>query len=34
MLLYSDDPVLHLLKEAGESIYVISSNPTAKILHG
>ncbi|MET0076737.1 MAG: 6-carboxytetrahydropterin synthase [Candidatus Thiodiazotropha lotti] len=30
MLLYCDDPVLPLLKEAGESVYVMSTNPTAE----
>ncbi|MCG8098005.1 MAG: 6-carboxytetrahydropterin synthase, partial [Candidatus Thiodiazotropha taylori] len=30
MLLHSDDPVLPLLQEAGESVYVMSNNPTAE----
>ncbi|MCU7930402.1 MAG: 6-carboxytetrahydropterin synthase [Candidatus Thiodiazotropha sp. (ex Codakia rugifera)] len=30
MLLHSDDPVLPLLQEAGESVYVMQHNPTAE----
>ncbi|MEJ2621338.1 MAG: 6-carboxytetrahydropterin synthase [Candidatus Thiodiazotropha sp.] len=30
MLLHSDDPVLPLLQEAGESVYVMPNNPTAE----
>ncbi|MEW8585912.1 MAG: 6-carboxytetrahydropterin synthase [Candidatus Thiodiazotropha sp.] len=30
MLLHSDDPVLPLLQQAGESVYVMQSNPTAE----
>jgi 6-pyruvoyltetrahydropterin/6-carboxytetrahydropterin synthase len=30
MLLHSDDPVLPLLQEAGESVYVMTNNPTAE----
>ncbi|MEW8625226.1 MAG: 6-carboxytetrahydropterin synthase [Candidatus Thiodiazotropha sp.] len=30
MLLHCDDPVLPLLQEAGESVYVMSTNPTVE----
>ena len=30
MLLHTDDPVLPLLQEAGESVYVMQNNPTAE----
>ncbi|MEJ2529398.1 MAG: 6-carboxytetrahydropterin synthase [Gammaproteobacteria bacterium] len=30
MLLHRDDPVLPLLQEAGESVYVMQNNPTAE----
>ncbi|MET0109746.1 MAG: 6-carboxytetrahydropterin synthase [Candidatus Thiodiazotropha sp.] len=30
MLLHSDDPVLPLLRQAGESVYVMDTNPTAE----
>ncbi|MCG7978033.1 MAG: 6-carboxytetrahydropterin synthase [Candidatus Thiodiazotropha endolucinida] len=30
MLLHSDDPVLPLLQQAGESVYVMDTNPTAE----
>jgi 6-pyruvoyltetrahydropterin/6-carboxytetrahydropterin synthase len=30
MLLHSDDPVLPLLQQAGESVYVMQTNPTAE----
>ncbi|MCU7885643.1 MAG: 6-carboxytetrahydropterin synthase [Candidatus Thiodiazotropha sp. (ex Lucinoma annulata)] len=30
MLLHTDDPVLPLLQEAGESVYVMKHNPTAE----
>jgi 6-pyruvoyltetrahydropterin/6-carboxytetrahydropterin synthase len=30
MLLHRDDPVLPLLQQAGESVYVMQSNPTAE----
>jgi 6-pyruvoyltetrahydropterin/6-carboxytetrahydropterin synthase len=30
MLLHSDDPVLPLLQQAGESVYVMQANPTAE----
>ena len=30
MLLHSDDPVLPVLREAGERVYVMTANPTAE----
>ena len=30
MLLHSDDPILPLLQQAGESVYVMQTNPTAE----
>jgi 6-pyruvoyltetrahydropterin/6-carboxytetrahydropterin synthase len=30
MLLHRDDPVLPLLQQAGESVYVMQTNPTAE----
>ncbi|MEJ2592586.1 MAG: 6-carboxytetrahydropterin synthase [Candidatus Thiodiazotropha sp.] len=30
MLLHADDPVLPLLREAGERVYVMTANPTAE----
>ena len=30
MLLHRDDPVLPLLQQAGESVYVMQNNPTAE----
>ncbi|MEW8105107.1 MAG: 6-carboxytetrahydropterin synthase [Candidatus Thiodiazotropha endolucinida] len=30
MLLHNDDPVLPLLQQAGESVYVMDTNPTAE----